>query len=299
VTLATAAEARADAVEPLRAALVTSAYTTATAQIVTTTVETLLPDGGPLTLALDIWDSKRALHYGWYGVTLGTSERVQPVTFSLDLKSGTAQAQGAGGAPLQFGAQFEGLREGNYTAHLQINAGPALLTPPGRVFAFHVGRDGSISELQTQAIPLLMTTTDRPPHPLDARVGDDVRLQGYAIDTLSAPPGHTLTLTLWWQARAASLDERSILVHLLDRGGAIVTQADGAPANGSRPTSQWRAGDTVIDSHQIALPPDLPAGEYTLAFGMYRWPSLERLALHIGDTRQQDDIVRVPITITP
>jgi hypothetical protein len=143
-----------------------------------------------------------------------------------------------------------------------------------------------------------MTTTDRPPHPLDAHVGDDVQLHGYAIDRSSARAGDTLTLTLWWESNAASLDERAVLVHLVNRNGAITTQADGPPVHGSRPTTQWRAGDIVIDSHQIVLPADLPAGQYTLVFGMYRWPSLERLALRIGDTRQAEDIVRVPITVT-
>ena len=89
-----------------------------------------------------------------------------------------------------------------------------------------------------------------------------------------------------------------MLVQLLDHNGAIVAQADGPPARGGRPTSQWQAGETVIDSRQIALPADLPAGDYTLVFGMYRWPSLERLQMHSGSTRQADDVARVPITIS-
>jgi hypothetical protein len=53
----------------------------------------------------------------------------------------------------------------------------------------------------------------------------------------------------------------------------------------------------VIDSRQVALPADLPIGEYTLIFGMYHWPSLERLPMHNGATRQADDVARVQITI--
>jgi hypothetical protein len=143
-----------------------------------------------------------------------------------------------------------------------------------------------------------MTTTDRPQQQLELRAGDDLRLEGYALDRTSARPGETLLLTLWWQALDAPADERSVLVHLLDQGGAKVAQADGAPARGARPTSQWHAGDTVIDTHPVALPADLPPGQYTLVFGMYRWPSLERLALRDGETRLADDVVRVPITVT-
>ncbi len=298
ITLSNGGDLPVDAVRPLRAALVTSAHATATAQIVTTTLEALLPDGGPLTLAVDIWDSRRGTHYGWYGITLNPSARMQTATFSLDLHSGAAQAPAGAEAAIPFGAQFEGMREGDYTAHLNVSAGAGLLAPPSRLFSFRVGRDGSISKIETQPIPLLMTTTNRPPQPFDAQVGDDVHLLGYALDKASVHPGGTCTLTLWWEAQADVFDERNVLVHLLSPNNAITTQADGAPAHGTRPTSQWRAGDIVIDSHEITLPADLPPGEYTLAVGMYRWPSLERLALRMGDTQQADDVVRIPISVS-
>jgi len=215
----------------------------------------------------------------------------------LDLARGEAHANASDGTPLPSGAQFVGLQAGDYSARLQVSAGAAALAGSGDLFSFHVGEDQSISEIQTAALPFLVTNTDRPPHLLGLRVGDDIQLQGYAIDKTSARPGDNLLLTLWWQAQAAPDDERSVLVQLLDRSGAIVAQADGPPAGGGRPTSQWQAGDTVIDSRQVALPADLPAGEYTLVFGMYRWPSLERLQMHSGGARQADDVARVPITI--
>jgi hypothetical protein len=286
-----------DAVLPLRAALVARAHASAVEQTVTATLESLLPDGGPLTLALDIWDSRRGLHYGWYGVEIGAGEQVQTATLRLDLRQGAAQALGADGVALPFGAQFEGLREGDYSARLQIGAGAAVLAAPGELFSFHVGADQTISAVQVGSLPLIMVTSDRPAHLLDMRVGEDLRLQGYALGRTNVRPGEALLLTLWWQALADPNDERSVLVHLLDGNGAKIAQADGAPARGARPTSQWRAGDTIIDTHQLTLPADLPPGEYTLAFGMYRWPSLERLALRDGEARLADDVVRVPITV--
>jgi hypothetical protein len=33
-------------------------------------------------------------------------------------------------------------------------------------------------------------------------------------------------------------------------------------------------------------------------FGMYRWPSLERLQMHSGAARQADDVARVPISVS-
>jgi hypothetical protein len=252
----------------------------------------------PLTLALDIWDRGRALHYGWYGVELGAGAGVQTTTLKLDVARGEGSASAGDGTPLPFGAQFAGLQEGDYSARLQVSAGAAALAGSGDLFSFHVGADRSISDIQTANLPFLVTTTDRPPHPLDLRVGDDTRLQGYALDKTSARAGDSLLLTLWWQAQAAPSDERSVLVQLLDHTGAIVAQADGPPARGGRPTSQWQPGETVIDSRQVALPADLPAGQYTLLFGMYRWPSLERLPMYSAAVRQPDDVARVPISVT-
>jgi hypothetical protein len=296
-TLAEADGAGGDAVAPLPAALVVGARASALEQTVTATLESLLPDGGPLTLALDIWDSRRGLHYGWYGIEIGAGAQVQTATLRLDLRQGVVQAHSPDGATLPFGAQFEGLREGDYSARLHVGAGAAALATPGELFSFHVGADRTISAVRVGALPLIMTTTDRPPRPLDVRVGDDLRLQGYALDRTSARPGEALLLTLWWQALADPNDERSVLIHLLDPSGVKVAQADGAPARGARPTSQWRAGNTIIDTHQIALPTDLPPGEYKLAFGMYRWPSLERLALRSGEARLDDDVIWVPIVV--
>ncbi|MDQ2999346.1 MAG: hypothetical protein M3R61_20120, partial [Chloroflexota bacterium] len=81
VTLAEIDGASGDTVTPLRSALVARANASADGQSIITTLETLLPNGGPLTLALDIWDRERALHYGWYGVELGVGAGVQTTTF--------------------------------------------------------------------------------------------------------------------------------------------------------------------------------------------------------------------------
>jgi hypothetical protein len=41
-----------------------------------------------------------------------------------------------------------------------------------------------------------------------------------------------------------------------------VAQQDGAPAEGNYPTSQWRAGDLVVDAHELKV--DAVPGTYTL-----------------------------------
>ena len=74
---------------------------------------------------------------------------------------------------------------------------------------------------------------------------------------------------------------------------------DGPLSLGAALSWAARAGANVTVLTVLADDPesDLPAGEYMLVFGMYRWPSLERLPMHSGATRQADDVARVPITI--
>jgi hypothetical protein len=42
---------------------------------------------------------------------------------------------------------------------------------------------------------------------------------------------------------------------------------------GQFPTGTWQPGDTVVDLHQLSLPP----GNYTLQVGLYELATLQRL----------------------
>ena len=296
VTLSTPTAATGDGVEPVPASLYARARAEVEGQIVTTTLEAALPDSGPVALALDIWDLPRGVHYGWYGVELGTSDISQTVEMRLDLGTGTMQATGPDGSAMAIGARFEGLQPGEYVARLQASAGEVSLATPADLFSFTVHDDGTVGAA-SGGPARMVATTDRPPRAADVQVGDDVRLLGYALPEHTSHPGETIDLILWWQAQAAPLDGRSILVHLLDAKSEKVQQADGPPAGGVRPTESWRRGEVILDRHQLTVPPDLDPGNYTLAIGMYRWPSLERLPLTAGGTRQAGELYRIPFTV--
>jgi hypothetical protein len=261
-------------------------------------LSSLQPSAGPVTIALDIWDTDQSLHYGWYGIEFGASEQTRSATLQLDLASGQAQALDEQGNPLPFGASFDGLRTGNYRARLQISAGAALLNAPGTIAEFSIDANQQVFTRNTSQIPLLMSTLDRPLQQFESvQIARDTKLLGYALDRQQASAGQSLLLTLWWQALAASGDERSVLVHLLDAQGNPVVQADGAPARGGWPTSLWQSNNLILDTRSIDLPADLPAGQYTLAIGMYRWPSLERLPMSDQGQQPPDDVIRIPIVV--
>ena len=48
-----------------------------------------------------------------------------------------------------------------------------------------------------------------------------------------------------------------------------MAQRDAEPADNLRPTTTWEPGEQIEDNYGIVVPPDLPAGNYTLEIGMY------------------------------
>ena len=55
-----------------------------------------------------------------------------------------------------------------------------------------------------------------------------------------------------------------------------MAQADGPPLDGWYPTSQWPAGEIVVDERKFVLPADVPAGTYDLVVGFYDLNSGQR-----------------------
>ena len=88
-----------------------------------------------------------------------------------------------------------------------------------------------------------------------------------SADTARSP--ERLDVTLQWEASAAPRRDETVLLHVYDGAGKLVAQADGYPLGDTLPLRRLRPGDEVIDVRRVALPPDLPAGEYRLAVGIY------------------------------
>jgi len=149
--------------------------------------------------------------------------------------------------------------------------------------------------LYTTALgPLAVTQTERvftpPPvaNPVGASFGGEIALLG----TNSSANGRTLELV--WQAETQPAADYTVFVHVLRPDGTCCAwQADAMPRGGTYPTTRWRPGEVVTDSYTIALPDDLPAGEYVVEVGLYRAETGERLTTATGE-----DAVRLaPLTI--
>jgi len=148
------------------------------------------------------------------------------------------------------------------------------------VLALSVG-DALIATLGSVEVQSV-TRTFAPPeirYPFEADFGARIRLLGYDVGTLRA--GQPLTVTLYWQSLAELDEDYLVFVHVLDETGAIVTQVDEGPQQGSYPTSLWMAGEVVVDHHALAMPDDIPArSDYHLRVGFYRQENGDYLAVN-------------------
>ena len=118
-------------------------------------------------------------------------------------------------------------------------------------------------------------------HPVGTALGDGAdsggtvfTLRGYVLDDTAARPGDTLDVRLVWEAGERPMPQPAptrgealaAFVHLLPAaGGSVAVQFDGweTALRGLAP------GDVIVQPAPIALPPDLPPGEYRLLAGLY------------------------------
>jgi hypothetical protein len=117
------------------------------------------------------------------------------------------------------------------------------------------------------------------PHALSVNLGGKIDLVGYELDGREARGGDTKHLTLFWRARGEMVEDYTVFTHLIDAAGRVWAQDDNYPLRGEYPTSFWAVEEVVQDGYELALPPEMPAGEYELEVGMYLASSRERLPI--------------------
>jgi hypothetical protein len=106
-------------------------------------------------------------------------------------------------------------------------------------------------------------------------------LIGYDISGRALRAGESVFVTLYWKAETTLDADLTAFAHLGTglQDSANIAQRDGQPCQGFYPTSQWQVGDVIPDRFAITVPAGVAAGDYPLAVGWYRYPSLERVPL--------------------
>ncbi len=112
-----------------------------------------------------------------------------------------------------------------------------------------------------------------------ANFEDKIALLNIDIAEPILQPGGQLAVTLNWQSLATFEEDYTVFVQVLDAQDRIVGQVDSWPVQGTYPTSQWSAGETVTDPYLIQLDVELPSGEYRLQVGCYLLATLRRLPI--------------------
>jgi hypothetical protein len=140
----------------------------------------------------------------------------------------------------------------------------------------------------------LIQLMEAPPWQAPATFGDRMAFWGTDVDGVSR---EAIQTRLWWRVEQPPDADYSLSLQLLDGSGALVAQTDG-PINhyGAEivQTSQLEPDRIYIDHRAITLPPDLPAGEYTLALAVYQaWDGV-RLTLPDGRDSLVLDTVTIP-----
>ncbi|MHB1294779.1 MAG: ArnT family glycosyltransferase [Anaerolineae bacterium] len=98
------------------------------------------------------------------------------------------------------------------------------------------------------------------PSPLDARLGEQVQVLGFALPE-SAHSGADLNLELFWRA-LGDVDASWDLVVRLAQDGAVRHEGRVQPAGEGYPTEAWSAGDLLHAVHALRLPSELESGLY-------------------------------------
>lgn len=148
-------------------------------------------------------------------------------------------------------------------------------------------------------IPLLVSASVPPSATtVSYRLGEMVDLIAYELVDSEIGQDEEVTVRLYWQATGKMDRDYTVFVHLYDAQGKLHGTGDGQPLNGKYPTSIWRQGEVIEDTHTVHLDPGSPPGDYTLAVGLYDLNTLTRLEARYGvRSRCPDDAIALQPTI--
>ena len=149
------------------------------------------------------------------------------------------------------------------------------LWPPERrpqVYVLDLSNDGTREALVGRQSPLRTTRTpyaiwlagpdgmlltERPPAPSISTGGDSAGIRLAGID--AARDGIALDLTLHWSAPTRPASALTRVVRVLDADGGVIAEQRGTALDELFPTSEWPAGQLVLDRIRVPLAGRTPA----------------------------------------
>jgi hypothetical protein len=149
---------------------------------------------------------------------------------------------------------------------------------------------GAFTPEATRAVPLpsyaqvAQPPLQAPELPMDATIGDGLRLLGYQAQY--RPATRTLALALKWQVLQRLDMPYYFSAALVAPDGHTLPGVVWQPFGTRYPTSCWEPGQTIVDQIELPLGPDAAAGDWWLslaAFGILADKPLPRLPVSLPD----------------
>ena len=115
----------------------------------------------------------------------------------------------------------------------------------------------------------LLARRREPDRKLQIKYGDHLTLIGFTMvprETLRG--GMALGPVAEWRADQTMAQKYKMSVQVVDAQEHVWAQQDEEPQDGNLPTTQWQIGRTIGDQYSLALPPTMPAGDYTITIGV-------------------------------
>jgi hypothetical protein len=132
--------------------------------------------------------------------------------------------------------------------------------------------------------PYPRSVPPEPATPLQANFGNLVDLGGYSLDLTQVTPDRSVQLGLYWRPQTAQFPKPyKVFVQLRNEQNENVAQADHFIFEGfltATVLEQLKTqGEWLRDTADLALPENLPSGDYRLLAGLYDPNTLERVPL--------------------
>jgi len=108
-----------------------------------------------------------------------------------------------------------------------------------------------------------------PSHPLDARIGDVLRVTGYDLSSPEVARGGDSELTVYFESLAPVPRGWRPFFHLNGPGDSF-RNLDHVPVDGAYPMERWRPGQHIRDRQRIVFPAPTPPGLYTIYVGLFK-----------------------------
>lgn len=137
------------------------------------------------------------------------------------------------------------------------------------------------------------TIRPSPKTPIDAQLGDAVKVLGSDLPTASLSRGGPISFRTYFECTGDLDKDWMIFVHVDAHGGSYRIHGDHNPVHDKYPTTFWKAGDYIADDWASVVPRDAPAGVYDVWIGFYSGE--ERLEWSGGNPTAHDGANRIKL----